>query len=141
MWMSRGVSKDEYLRALGIAEEAMNNGIKDTKGMAKIGFVLGELKERCNMVIHDELFYNVIACQLVRQDESVSEFNNEIHLQKVEALRELDLKKDGFFLHIQEYLQAFSLSNISKAQYENLMKESKQIRIAMEKMLSTVSEK
>ncbi len=46
MWLSKGVSQEEYLKALEIAEEAMNNGIKDAKGMAKIGFVLGELKER-----------------------------------------------------------------------------------------------
>jgi hypothetical protein len=141
MWMSRGVSKEEYHRALDIAEQAMNNGIKDVKGMAKIGFVLAELKERSNMVIHDELFYNVIAAQLVRQDESVTEFNNEIHMQKVAAFKELDRLNDTFFLNIQEYLEAFNLSNISKREFETLMTASLQVRVAMETMLSSLSEK
>ena len=141
MWMSRGVSKEEYHRALDIAEQAMNNGIKDVKGMAKIGFVLAELKERSNMVIHDELFYNVIAAQLVRQDESVTEFNNEIHMQKVAAFKELDRLNDTFFLNIQEYLEAFNLSNISKNEFDNLMTASLRVRVAMETMLSSLSEK
>jgi hypothetical protein len=109
--------------------------------MAKIGFVLAELKERSNMVIHDELFYNVIAAQLVRQDESVTEFNNEIHMQKVAAFKELDRLNDTFFLNIQEYLEAFNLSNISKREFETLMTASLQVRVAMETMLSSLSEK
>lgn len=140
MWLSKGVSQEEYLKALEIAEEAMNNGIKDAKGMAKIGFVLGELKERSKMVIHDELFYNIIACQMVRQDESVTEFNNEIHMQKVEAFKELDKMNDTFFLNIQEYLTALNLSNITKTQYENLMSASVAIRKAMAAMESSLSE-
>lgn len=140
MWLSKGVSQEEYLKALEIAEEAMNNGIKDAKGMAKIGFVLGELKERSKMVIHDELFYNIIACQMVRQDESVTEFNNEIHMQKVEAFKELDKINDTFFLNIQEYLTALNLSNITKTQYENLMSASVAIRKAMAAMESSLSE-
>jgi len=140
MWLSKGVSQEEYLKALEIAEEAMNNGIKDAKGMAKIGFVLGELKERSKMVIHDELFYNIIACQMVRQDESVTEFNNEIHMQKVEAFKELDKLNDTFFLNIQEFLTALNLSNITKTQYENLMSASVAIRKAMAAMESSLSE-
>ena len=38
------------------------------------------------MVLHDELFYNIIAVQLIRQDESPTEFNNEIHLQKSRSI-------------------------------------------------------
>lgn len=141
MWLSRGVSKEEYLRAIDIAEQAMNDGVKNTKGMAKIGFVLGELKERANMVIHDELFYNIIACQLIRQDESPTLFNNEIHMQKVEELKKLDLTSDAFFLNIQEYLEVFNLQNISKHQFENLMTASAQVRKAMDLMLNSLLEK
>ena len=141
MWLSKGISKDEYLKALDIAEQAMNNGIKDTKGMAKIGFVLAELKERSNMVVHDELFYNILAAQLIRQDEDVTQFNNDIHLQKVEAFKELDKLNDNFFLNIQEYLESLGLANITKFQYENLMSASVAIRKAMDKMLSSLQEK
>lgn len=141
MWLSKGVSKTEYIKALDVAEMAMNNGIKDTKGMAKIGFVIGELKERANMVLHDELFYNILAVQIIRQDESPTSFNNDIHLQKVSVFKELDLKDDSFFLNIQEYLEQLGLANITKTQYENLMIASRLVREAMEKTLQSLSEK
>lgn len=141
MWLSRGVSKEEYLKAINAAKHGLEGGIKDGKGLAKIGFVLQELENRCEMVIHDELFYNIIACQLVRQDESPTEFNNEIQMQKVESFRDLDKKNDTFFLHIQEFLALFNLSNITKTKYETLMKGSQLSRQAMEKMLTSISKK
>lgn len=139
MWLSRGVSKTEYIRALDIAEQAMNDGIKNTKGMAKIGFVLGELKERSNMIIHSELFYNILACQFVRSDESITEYNHEIHLQKVEAFQEMDSLNDNFFLNIQEYLEVFNLSDISRNEYVLLMNESTRVRAAMDQMMNSLS--
>jgi hypothetical protein len=141
MWLSRGVSKEEYLKAINAAKQGLEGGIKDGKGLAKIAFVLQELENRCEMVIHDELFYNIIACQLVRQDESTTEFNNEIQMQKVEAFRDLDKKNDTFFLHIQEFLALFNLSNITKTKYDTLMKGSQLSRQAKEKMLISISKK
>lgn len=138
MWLYKGVDKGEYLKALDIAEMAMNNGVKDTKGMAKIGFVLAELKERANMVIHDELFYNILASQIIRHDESITEISNEIHQEKVEAFKQLDKQNDSFFLNIQEYLIPFGLQNCTKTQYDHLMQESKILRQSMEKMLSSL---
>lgn len=135
MWMAKGVSKEEYIKAIDYAETALINGLSDKKGVAKIGFVLHELKDRCNMVIHDELFYNIIAVQLIRDDESPSEFNNEIHIQKVEAFKKMDKKDDCFFLHIQELLGQLGLTNITKKNLDELLRESQVIREAMERMM------
>jgi hypothetical protein len=135
MWMAKGVSKEEYIKAIDYAEGALKNGLSDNKGVAKIGFVLHELKDRCNMVLHDELFYNIIAVQLVRHDESPSEFNNEIHLQKIEAFKQLDKKDDSFFLAIQELLNQLGLANITKKNLDELLKESAILRKAMERMM------
>ncbi len=140
MWLNKGMSVSEYKKAIGVAKQAMENGIKDSKGMANIGFVLTELEDRCNMVIHDELFYNLIACQVIRQDEDVTKFNNNIHLEKVAAIKELDSQDDSYFLNIQEYLAQLGISNISRTQYEALMKQSRIIRLAMERVLNTLSE-
>lgn len=135
MWMAKGVSKEEYIKAIDYAEGALINGLKDSKGVAKIGFVLHELKDRCNMVVHDELFYNIIAVQIVREDESPTEFNNEIHLQKVAAFKELDKKNDSFFLNIQELLNQLGLTNITKKNLDELLKESQAVREAIERMM------
>jgi hypothetical protein len=138
MWLIKGVSKEEYLRAIDVAENALIKGISDQKGTAKIGFVLQELKDRCNMVLHDELFYNIIAAQLIRADESLAQFNNEIHMQKVQALKEMDIMDDGFFLAIRELLVPLGLLNITKEQLVVLLKESQANRKAMERMLSSL---
>lgn len=135
MWMAKGVSKEEYIKAIDYAESSLINGLKDSKGVAKIGFVLHELKDRCNMVVHDELFYNIIAVQIVREDESPTEFNNEIHLQKVAAFKALDKKNDSFFLNIQELLSQFGLTNITKESLDALLKESQAVREAIERMM------
>lgn len=132
MWLHKGVTKEEYLSALEIAEKGIEKGISDGKGLAKIGFVLTELKNRTELVLHDELFYNILAVQHIRHDESVTNFNNEIHLQKVEAFKKLDSLDDSFFLNIQEFLQALNLQNITKTDYENLMTVSKIARQALE---------
>lgn len=137
MWMAKGVSKEEYIKAIEYAETGLINGIKDGKSLARIGFILHELKDRCNMVIHDELFYNILAVQIIRHDESVTNFNNEIHLQKVEKLRELNSKDDSFFLSIQELLKHFGLSNITKQNLDKLLNESALLRAAIERMMKS----
>lgn len=136
MWLAKGISKDEYLKAIEYAEQGLENGLKDAKGVAKIGFILHELKDRCNMVIHDELFYNIIAVQLIRQDESPTDFNNEIHLQKVEAFKKMDIQDDAFFLCMQEFLNQLGYKDITKMNLEELIRQSQAVRQALERMLT-----
>jgi hypothetical protein len=138
MWLVKGVSKDEYLAALEVAEKALVNGISDQKGTAKIGFVIHELKDRCNMTLHDELFYNIIAAQLIRNDESPTEFNNDIHMQKVQAFKAMDVCNDAFFLAIPELLAPLGLLNITKEQLEILLRESAGRRSTLERMLKSL---
>jgi len=138
VWLSKGISKEEYIKAIDIAETCLTDGLKNAKGIAKIGFVLHELKDRCNMVIHDELFYNILAVQIIRHDESVSDFNQTIHMEKVDMFKRMDNLDDTFFLNIQEYLEVFGLSNITKIHLQELLKESRTLREAMERMLNTL---
>lgn len=141
MWLSKGVDIKEYKKCLAFAKSGLEGGIKDGKGLAKIGFILEELETRCDMVIHEELFYNLLAVQFIRDDERPTEFNNDIQMQKVAAFKELDKLGDTFFLSIQEYLELFGLSNTTKIQLEKLLKESRTLREATERMMSTLSEK
>lgn len=141
MWLAKGVDKNEYLQALEECEKALEGGIKDGKGLARIGYILNHLKDRVNMVVHDELMYNIIAVQVIRGDESVTSFNNEIHMQKVESFKQLDRQDDTFFLNIQELLEGLGLSNITKNQYEKLLQESRATRQVMQRTLSSLLEK
>jgi len=124
MWLQKGIDGAEYDAMLDAADEALTNGLTNKKGASKIGFIISELKDRKNMVIHEELFYNFIAVQLIRSDESVTEFNNDIQMQKVDAIRKLNVKDDSFFLTIQKYLKVLNLSNITKDELMALLEES-----------------
>lgn len=135
MWISAGVSGDELDGMLKKADKALSDGVKNGKGAAVIGFIIQELMDRKNMVIHEELFYNFIAAQLIRHDESPTQFNNEIHLQKVESFKAMNKKDDTFFLIIQEYLKVLNLSNITKDDLDKLLAEANQRSAAMKKVL------
>ena len=94
------------------------------KNASKIGFIIAELRDRKNMVVHEELFYNFIAVQLIRSDEKIVEFNNKIQMEKVEAIREMNKSDDGFFLIIQKFLKVLNLSDITKTELDELLEQS-----------------
>ena len=140
-WLSAGITGDELDKMLDSAEKAINDGLKTSKNAAKIGWIISELRDRKKMIVHEELFYNVIAIQIIRYDESVGEFNNEIQMQKVEAFKKLNNNNDTFFLNIQEFLKALNWSNITKNELLNILKDST-IRIqATEKVMLSLFEK
>lgn len=135
MWISAGISGDELDGMLKKADKALSDGLKAGKGASIIGFIIQELMDRKNMVIHEELFYNFIAVQLIRHDESPTQFNNEIQMQKVESFKKMNKKDDSFFLNIQEYLKVLNLSNITKDDLDKLLAEAIQRTRAMKKIL------
>lgn len=140
-WLSAGITGDELEKMVDECDKALSNGLKDGKGIAKIGFFLNEIKDRKNMCIHPELYYNMLAVQLIRHDEKVNDFNNDIQMQKVEAFKEMDKHSDSFFLHTQQLLKALNLSNITRERLHEMFKESL-IRIkAMHEMLQKESGK
>ena len=141
MWLQKGINSDEYDQMLEAADIALTDGLTNKKGGSKIGFIISELKDRKNMVVHEELFYNFIAVQLIRSDESITEFNNDIQMQKVDAIRKLNQKDDSFFLTIQKYLEVLNLSNITKEELMQLLDESITRVVATKKLLQNLSGK
>lgn len=143
-WLSSGVDGKELDIMLDNIDKALTEGIKTGKNAAKIGFVVSQLKERKTMIVHDELFYNIIAIQIIRHDESPVKFNQEIHQAKVEAFRKLNESNDTFFLNISEYLKALNWSNITKEELVTILLGSETHRKAeremMEKLFENLSE-
>lgn len=137
-WLSAGVTGDELDLLMDQADKALSEGLKTGKNAAKIGFVISEIKDRKNMVVHDELFYNIIAVQIIRHDESITEFNNEIQMQKVAEFRKLNTENDTFFLNIQEYLRALNWSNITIEELRSLLLGSEVHREATAKMIESL---
>lgn len=136
--LTKGVDGKEYNDLLAYADKALTDGIKNGKNASKIGFVLSELVDLQNIVIHDEIFYNIIAVQMVRHDESITEFSNDIHMQKVVAFRRLNQENDTFFLNTNEFLRPYNWSNITPDELRNLLLGSEQDRKAREESLRRV---
>lgn len=143
-WLSAGITGSELDALLDNADRALMDGLKTGKNAAKIGFVISELRDRKKMVVHDELFYNIIAIQIIRHDEKPTEFNNDIQLQKVKAFRQLNESSDTFFLNISEYLKALNWSNITRDELMDILHNSTIHREAtnelMEKLFGSLSE-
>jgi hypothetical protein len=126
MWMSSGLTGGELDKLVAVAEEAIAQGLKqDTRNIAKISTVLNEIKERKNMVIHTELFYNYVSVQLVREDENPDTFNNEIHLQKVEQFKREVAAGNSYDFFFSIGLKKLSaLMDMSKSEWEQFWNSS-----------------
>ena len=74
-WLSAGITGDELSYLIDEADKALANGLKDGKGIAKIGFILSEIKDRKNMVIHEELYYNILATSRVLKNLLLRHYN------------------------------------------------------------------
>lgn len=124
LWLSSGLHKETVEVLCDKAEEILSSGLTKGKGSAKLGLIISELRERQNMVVPVELLYNLIAVQLVREDENPNVFNNEIHLQKIVALKELSDQSGSFFFGWSELKQLQGWLNMSEAEWVQYWRES-----------------
>lgn len=125
MWMSSGITSTELDGLLDEADKALTEGLLQKKNAARIGFILSEIRDRKNMVIHTELLYNFLAVQVIREDEAPEFFNNSIQMEKVERFK--DETKNGktydFFLRIG-LKKLNDLFNMSEQEWNRLWEES-----------------
>lgn len=140
-WLSAGITGTELEKILDFIDVAITDGLRTGKNASKIGWATNEIRERKKMIVHEELFYNIIAVQIIRDDESITEFNNDIQMEKVEAFKKLNTENDVFFLNIQEYLKALNWSNITKAELLNILRDSTIRMQATQKMILNLYEK
>ncbi len=93
MWMSAAISPEELDKLIDAADRLLTDGLKTGKNAAKIGAILSQIKERRKMCIHTELLYNYAACSLIREDEVVDKYDNDIQMQKVIQFKELEVMR------------------------------------------------
>lgn len=141
MWMSAGLTAGELDKLIDVAEKAIADGLsKDTRNVAKISTVLNEIKERKNMVVHTELFYNYVAVQLIREDETPDTFNNEIHLQKVEQFKkEVDAGNSYDFFFSIGLKKLSALMDMSKNEWEQFWTNSQKEQELLSEKLKVIA--
>lgn len=125
MWMSAGLTSVELDNLLDEADKALMDGLLQKKNAAKIGFIITQIRERKNMIIHTELLYNFLAVQVIREDEKPEYFNNAIHLKKIEQFKEetKNGKTYDFFLKIG-LKKLNDLFNMSEEEWNQCWEES-----------------
>lgn len=125
-YMIKGLSpkEDELLdnQLLSILEE----GVKDAnnRAFARASAIVMERQKRRELIVHTQLCYDVLACQIVRQDENPYDFSNPIHLEKVDMLMEEN--KDGhvdFFFQMHELKRVRDLLGIPKEDWQQFLTE------------------
>ena len=117
-WLSNGLTAETLTKLISKAEKAIEDGIvkmADSKrpNAIKIAAILNEIKTRQDMIRPNELLYNIIAVQLIREDEDPLVFNNNIHREKVDQFEFERLEGNNFFLQLREFVTVWSFQKMS----------------------------
>lgn len=128
-YLSKGLSAEEDDMIDDAIERALNDGIQNPKSgaAARIGALIMERKKRKQFTFHTELFYNILAVQWVREDESPVNFDAEIQQQKVKTFSDDNGHKDGlcFFFQQPELSGLTDLLKITAKDVPTYLAESK----------------
>lgn len=117
---SMGVSSESFDKLLDIIDENLQNGLTDkkVKSASKIGAIVQQMRWRKGMCVPVELLYNILALQLVREDEKPEVYDNELQMKKVIDLKGLvENYGCGFFLGWKELKMLFDFTTKSESEW------------------------
>lgn len=109
--LQAGISKNELQLFLEAMKDALSQ--TDKKGnfrpdIARIGFLVNEMKDRETMLIHPDTIMELLCAVSIREDENPGVWDEEIHRQKLKQLKK-DCG-DGGGLH--DFFQQSSLTEL-----------------------------
>ena len=136
-FLSAAISAEELDAILDKIDEAVHNGLKNPKEAAKVVSLIGQLRERRKYCVHTDLFINIIACDLIREDEELTKepFNTAIHDEKVAYLIDKSHTNPDFFLSLHEYKQLVSMLQISEIPFKELQENyDKHVKLLKESL-------
>lgn len=141
-FLSAAISGEELEHILVQMEKALHEGLQNPRAAAKVAAMIYQIRERKTYCVHTDLFLNIIACDLLREDEDLvrggeikEPFDQSIHEEKVEWLRKKAFNNDGFFLNLPEYKQLASILQISEIPFKELQENySKHLKLLHESL-------
>lgn len=142
-WWSNGLSDKNLSELLDLADKALENGIVKMEGgkrvnVIRIGAILSEIRTRKDMTKPMELVYNILACQLIREDEDLFTYSNKIQQEKVKQFKTEVENNNAFFLHMKEFLQLFNSVIMSPEEFLKFAKESEETNRIINEKLKTL---
>lgn len=133
---TKGFSLEEQVLMFDEMEKSLANGLKDTKMISRISFLIGLMKEQAGTKVHTELLYEIVACQWVREDEMPETFNSKIQSEKVSAFKEYVSEYGSYFFFQSAPLKKLNhLLNMSETEWTTLFHESLVRQKALKEML------
>jgi len=126
MWMAAGVQPTELHALLDLQAQVIEQLVEGKKGKLEIlMWVNREIRLRSEMVIHTELLYNFIACHYIREDESMSEWVESIHNEKVIAFKECVKTRTAYeFFQLPELRNTTEITSMSPEQWNEYWNDS-----------------
>lgn len=136
--MSAGLDEKELTALIDVANGELAMALAGKKAdVVKIGAVLNQIKERQQMILHDQLMWQFMAVQLVREDEPAARFVQKIHDEKVEALQQLYYQHPDYaFFQTPELRLLNELLRCSPQDWETLLVSSIRERDRLKRMIS-----
>lgn len=136
-FLSARMTPAQMDKIIDAALELIQQGIGKDKNAAKVAALLYELRDRERLIVPAQLVYDILAVQYVREDELPSEFDNEIHMQKVSAFM-ADSSKGEFFFLLPELKNLTSLSAISINEWAQYLEEDRKQDEQLNRILKVI---
>lgn len=139
MRLKSGLSDDNLNQMLDALELALNKGVKPD--LVKAGWIVKEMRNRQELLLHPDLLFDLVALRYVREDEQPHEVNEIIQREKV-AQFEKD-SKGGLYDFFYEMGMSGYLPYLEKLESDwNTYWEESKIRIqAMNNILQSYTTK
>ena len=84
--MVSDVELDKFIESMEGALFESTSGDK-LKGLSRIGFLIGEIKERKKLLLHPEIMMELSGCMLIREDQDPGDWDAEFEQKKIETFR------------------------------------------------------
>ena len=132
---NRNLNSQELNELIDEANTCLEDGISKVASgkrmnAIKIASILNEIKSRQETIRPFEIMADLLAVQMIREDENPSVFDNIIHLEKKAYIQDCSKKKDPFFIHSTIFKGLTNSLLILKENFEEYLKESEAIKIA-----------
>lgn len=124
-WLAKGLTDEEDRKIDNTLADIVLNGtslLEVKKGCAGL---LAEKEIRRQMVIHTEIFYNLVALELIRHDENPEVFDPDIHMEKIKTFKKMTKEGSTYFFFQQTALASLSkYLKYTQAQWDHYWEES-----------------
>lgn len=127
-WLSAGINQNNLHMLLTATQEHLVEALKVTqdkkkfaKAMAKVNALISQIDQRREQIIPLDLFINMLAVMLVREDEDPAKFQETIHQEKCDYFMQ-HIDDYGFFFRTAAFVKLSKQLSLSKAAWRHHLK-------------------